>query len=283
MRAHRSKKLNIFFIKFTLEILCNLYYNITTDCHERVIKMEFANIYKNFRIGKLSALILASGSGTRVGSEIPKQHLTVHSLPIIVHTMLAFERTACVHEIIVSIRPGEERLYENYNNTYGITKLKKTVVGGNTRSESAFNAMEATDANCDYIAIHDGARCLVTPEIIERVAFEAVRHKAASAACPVTDTVVITRQNGMTETENQPQRSSLMALQTPQIFDANLYRAISYTAKQDGFAGTDDTSLAHHCGFSCKAVDTGVNNIKITTREDIPIALAILKSREDAE
>ena len=282
MTANRLKNPPAFFIKFTLEILCNLYYNITTDWHERAMKMEFTNIYKNFRIGKLSALILASGSGTRVGGEIPKQHLVVHSLPVIVHTLLAFERTACVHEIIVSIRPGEEELYENYKKDYGITKLKKTVVGGSTRSESAFNAMELADPDCDYIAIHDGARCLVTPQIIENVAFEAVRHKAASAACPVSDTVVITRENGMTETENQPQRSSLMALQTPQIFDANLYRAVSYTAKQDGFAGTDDTSLAHHCGFSCKAVNTGVNNIKITTKEDLLRAEILLSEREGA-
>ena len=243
--------------------------------------MALTDVYKNFRIGKLSALILAGGSGTRVGGDTPKQHLEILSLPVIVHTMLAFEKTPCVYEIIVAIRPGEEALYEEYKQKYAITKLKKTVIGGTTRSESAFNAMEAADPSCDYIAIHDGARCLVTPKIIETVAFEAVRHKAASAACPVTDTVVIIGSGGMTQTEGQPDRASLMALQTPQIFDANLYRAVCYTAKKDGFAGTDDTSLAHHCGFSCKTVNTGVNNIKITTKEDLLRATILLSERED--
>ncbi|MBE6673308.1 MAG: 2-C-methyl-D-erythritol 4-phosphate cytidylyltransferase [Ruminococcaceae bacterium] len=243
--------------------------------------MALTDIYKNFRIGKLSALILAGGSGTRMGSEIPKQHIQIHSIPVIVHTLLVFEKTACVHEIIVAIRPGEENLYEEYKQKYAITKLKKTVIGGSTRSESAFHAMEAADPDCDYIAVHDGARCLVTPRIIETVAFEAVRHKAATAACPVTDTVVIINSVGMTETDGQPARSSLMALQTPQIFDANLYRAISYTAQQDGFSGTDDTSLAHHCGFACKAVNTGSTNIKITTKEDILRAEILLSGKED--
>ena len=242
--------------------------------------MALVDLYKNLRIGKLSALILAGGSGTRMGSDVPKQHLMIHDLPVIVYTLLAFEKTPCVHEIIVATRPGEEALYEEYKKTYHITKLKKTVVGGAERTESAFLAMEAADPDCDYIAVHDGARPLVTPEIIEKVAFEAVRHKAASAACPVTDTVVIVENGGMTKTEDQPQRSELMALQTPQIFDANLDRAISYTAKRDGFKGTDDTSLAHHCGFSCKAVNTGYTNIKITTKEDILRASILLSGKE---
>ena len=243
--------------------------------------MSLNDLYKNFRIGKLSALILAGGSGSRMGIEIPKQHLKIHNIPVIVHTMLAFENTHCVHEIIVATRPDEEVLYEEYKNTYHITKLKKTVIGGADRGQSAFLALEAADPNCDYIAIHDGARCLVTPKIIETVAFEAVRHKAASAACPVTDTIVIVENGGITKTKDQPARSNLMALQTPQIFDANLYRAIAYTAQKDGFKGTDDTSLAHYCGFPCKAVDTGHTNIKITTKEDIIRASILLSGKED--
>ena len=241
--------------------------------------MEAIRAYKNLRIGRLSALVLASGSGTRMGSEIPKQHLQILDIPVIVHTLLAFEKTPCVNEIIVAIRPGEEALYQQYKQDYNLTKFKKTVVGGATRTESAFAAMEATSPDADYIAIHDGARCLITPEMIEAVAFAAVKHKAATAACPVTDTIAIVTKDGMTLPEGQPERSTLMALQTPQIFDANLYRAISYTAKQDGFTPTDDTSLAGHCGFSCKTVNTGVNNIKITTKEDL-LRAEILLAKE---
>ena len=217
-----------------------------------------------------------------MGSEIPKQHLPILGVPVIVRTLLAFEHTPCVNEIIVAIREGEEELYRRYKNDYQITKLKKTVIGGATRAESAFLAMEAVSPQANLIAVHDGARCLVTREIIEAVAFSAVRHKAATAACPVTDTIAIVTRDGKTQTDNQPDRTTLMALQTPQIFDANLYRAISYTAKRDGFAGTDDTSLAGHCGFYCQTVNTGVNNIKITTKEDLLRAEILIASEVDA-
>lgn len=240
--------------------------------------MDILQAYKNFRIGSLSALILAGGSGTRMGSDIPKQHLPILGVPVIVRTLLAFEHTPAVSEIIVAIREGEEELYEAYKNDYQISKLKKTVVGGATRTESAFRAMEAASSKADLIAIHDGARCLVTREMIEAVAFSAVRHKAATAAYPVIDTIAIVTKDGKTLTDNQPERSTLMALQTPQIFDANLYRAISYSAKRDGFLSTDDTSLAGHYGFACQTVNTGVNNIKITTKVDLLRAEIIIAS-----
>ncbi len=244
--------------------------------------MDILQTYKNFRIGSLSALVLAGGSGTRMGSEIPKQHLPILGVPVIVRTLLAFEHTPCVAEIVVAIREGEEALYRKYKKDYQITKLTKTVVGGSTRTESAFLAMEAASHKADLIAIHDGARCLVTREMIEAVAFSAVRHKAASAACAVTDTIAIVTKDGKTQPDGQPDRAALMALQTPQIFDANLYRAISYSAKRDGFMGTDDTSLAGHYGFACQTVDTGVNNIKITTKEDLLRAEILLSSEVEA-
>ena len=244
--------------------------------------MDFLNLYKNLRIGNVSALILAGGKGQRMGNETPKQHLPILSIPVVVHTLLAFEHTNCISEIIVAIRPGEELLYQEYAKKYNITKLKKTVIGGATRAESAFAAMECVNPSADYIAIHDAARCLITSQMIQDVAFAAVKYKAASAACPVTDTVVLV-QNGMTKTQNQPNRADLMALQTPQIFKADLYRAVSYTAKKDGFSGTDDTSLAHHCGFSCKVVNTGFENLKITTKEDLLRAQIILLGREEAK
>lgn len=244
--------------------------------------MDILQTYKNFRIGSLSALILAGGCGTRMGSQIPKQHLPILGVPVIVRTLLAFEHTPCVSEIIVAIREGEEELYQQYKDSYQITKLKKTVVGGATRTESSFRAMEAVSPKANLIAVHDGARCMVTRDMIEAVAFAAVRYKAASAACPVTDTIAIVTKDGKTIPKDQPDRATLMALQTPQIFDANLYRAISYTAKQDGFAGTDDTSLAGHCGFSCQTVNTGVNNIKITTKEDLLRAEILIASEAEA-
>ena len=241
--------------------------------------MELTEIYKQFRIGNLSAIVVAGGVGSRVGGSVPKQHLALCGIPVVVRSLLAFEATPCVHEIIAVIREGEEALYAAYKEKYGITKLKKTVVGGKTRTESAFHGMEAVSSNADYIAVHDAARCLVTRDMIEQVAFAAVRYKAATAACPVTDTVVI-MEGGMTKTKDQPARSTLAALSTPQIFEANLYRAISYTAKRDGFAGTDDTSLAHHTGFACRVVDVGHTNIKITNPEDFSRGENILKGRQ---
>ncbi len=226
-----------------------------------------------------SAVIAAAGSGTRMDAASTKQLMTLAGMPVIVRTMKAFEDCPLIDEIVVAAREDEKKLYHTFAEEYHLTKLKRVVSGGATRQESVLNAFEAVSDTADFIAIHDGARCLVTPEIIETVVNEAYRKGAASAACRVSDTVKRTDPNRyVAETLN---RDELWLAQTPQAFDRNLYRVAAYVAKEEGFAATDDNSLAEHVGFPVRLIDCGTENMKITTPTDLIIAEALIRAAEE--
>lgn len=235
-----------------------------------------------FKSNRFSAVILAGGSSSRMGG-ISKQHCDVLGIPVAARSMLAFERCPECSEIVVVSRASDFALCEGYAEKYGITKYKKTVTGGETRQQSAYNGSLAISKDADYIAIHDAARCLVLPEDVSRVFKEARKHKCASACTPVTDTIKTLGKNGKTATEGQPDRASLFAVQTPQIFLADLYAAAAHSAMEDGFCGTDDCSLVERVGFGCKLVVCSETNLKITRPSDLIIAEALLKRREETE
>jgi len=161
--------------------------------------------------------------------------------------------------------------------TYKITKLTDLVAGGSTRQESAKNGMSKLSEDIRYVAIADGARCLVTPQQITKVCLSAYRYKAASAAHLVADTVKRTNSSGMTR--ETVDRTNLWQAQTPQIFHTALYQAALYKADEDGFSVTDDNSLVEHLGYQVRMVECGMENIKITTEGDLPLAEAILRYR----
>lgn len=229
---------------------------------------------------RFSAVILAGGMSTRTGG-ISKQQYELCGIPVAVRSMLAFEHCFFCEEILVVSRVDECALYDTLCARHGITKFKKAVPGGSTRQESAFIGLENISENIPYIALHDAARCLVTTEQIEAVFADALKYRSATAACKAADTVKLVDDNGKTRIENQPDRSTLCYMQTPQIFYADLYRAAAYTARSDGFKATDDCSLLEHAGFGVKTVDCGHENMKITTPIDFIIAEAIVKARED--
>ena len=131
-----------------------------------------------------------------------------------------------------------------------------------------------------FVAIHDAARCLITPEDITRVAVEAFSCGAAIAACKAKDTIKIVDHQRIKST---PDRESMWQAQTPQIIKTDLYRACIYTAMEDGYKGTDDASLCERHGFEVRVVDTGYENIKLTTPIDLVIAEAVIKKRERTE
>ncbi|MBE6631517.1 MAG: 2-C-methyl-D-erythritol 4-phosphate cytidylyltransferase, partial [Ruminococcaceae bacterium] len=160
---------------------------------------------------------------------------------------------------------------------YGITKLVRTVEGGNTRQESALCGFDATSPKADFVAVHDAARCLITTEDIEKVLDAAIKYGAASASTGVFDTVKIVDSKGfVVKTED---RSTVKLAQTPQIFMRNLYCAAAYTARKEGFEATDDNMLAERIGYQVKLVECDRNNIKITVPEDIEKAEKILEER----
>ena len=228
---------------------------------------------------KFSAVVLAGGMSARMGG-ISKQQSLLCGLPAVVHTLKAFEDAPSCKEVMVVSREDECRLYDGYKTEYSLTKLIGAVPGGKTRQESAFIGMENLP-NAEYLAFHDAARCLVTPEIIESVFKAAKRYRSAAACTAATDTVKIVDLYGKTVPDGQIDRGKMRYMQTPQIFYGDLYRAAAYTAREDGYVGTDDCALLEHVGFGVATVDCARENIKITTPADLLFAEAILQSRKE--
>ncbi len=245
--------------------------------------MKLKGLLKKFlpkRAAKhVTAIIVAGGSGSRMGSTTTKQMMELCGIPVVVRTILAFENANCIKDIIIVARADEKAAYKEFIHKYSLKKIRRVVAGGDTRQQSVLNGFKAVSDNCDFVAIHDGARCLVTPDNIEKVLYEARCHEAASAAAPVKDTVKITNSEGFVV--STPDRSNVWTAQTPQIFRADLYRAAAFYALRLGYEATDDNALVEFLGSKVKMVDCGYRNIKITTPEDIHIAKVLLKEIEN--
>ena len=229
---------------------------------------------------KTAALILAGGSGTRMGTDIPKQHLEILGKSVVTHTLLAFEACPYVDEIVIAAKKEDFPLYKKLIKENALSKVKTVTVGGADRQDSAYRAFLKISPDVKFVAIHDAARPLITPEQIRDVAVEAYSTGAAIAASRAKDTVKVVDGRDIKET---PDRESMWQAATPQIIRTDIYRACIYTAIEDGFKGTDDASLLERHGFSVRVVDTGYENIKVTTSVDLLIAEAILKSRAEGK
>lgn len=237
-----------------------------------------------------SAVILAGGIGSRMAvsdkqkqeaGAVTKQFFSLGGEPVILRTVRMFEECPVIDEIVLVIREEERALYAPMLSRAEITKVKKIVAGGETRQDSAYQGLLAVDRDCAFIAIHDGARPLIMPEQITAVAREAYRIGAAAAASRVKDTVKITEGAGYVK--ETPDRTQVWAASTPQIFKVEEYRASVYLGREKKLSVTDDCGLVEAVGFPVKLVDIGYQNLKITTREDLYFADAILKMRLDAE
>ena len=226
---------------------------------------------------RTAAVIVAGGSSTRMGEGVSKQMLTLAGIPVVAHTLLAFERADCISEIVVAAKADEISLYDGIKEKYGIEKLRAVVPGGETRQESVLAGVEAISDHAKYVAISDAARCLILPEQITDVCYAAYQSGAAIAASPAVDTVKERQKKGFLST---PDRSRFLLASTPQVFLANLYRAAAYTAKKEGFTATDDASLVEHIHHTVAWVDVGRLNFKITEPDDLILAEAVLRARE---
>lgn len=233
---------------------------------------------KNFT----SAIVAAAGLSERFGGSVTKQMTELCGVPVLVRTLLAYEHTDCIHEIIIVARPDEIPFWHTACKEHSITKVTKIVTGGSTRQESVLKGLEAIDDRSKFVAIADGARCLILPEQIKDVCRAAYKYKAATAAHRSTDTVKIADKKGFID--KTVDRDTVWSAQTPQVFRAKLYRAAAYTALKKGFEGTDDNSLVEFIGHPIRLVECGAQNIKITNYEDMAVAEGIIKKRtEDME
>lgn len=225
-----------------------------------------------------SAVVLAGGSGSRMGAEIPKQYLSLLGKPVLVHTLLAFEACRLIREIVLVTRAGDVEYCRTLCQQYGIKKCKTIVTGGEQRVDSARTGVMHTDPACEYVAIHDAARCLITPKQIREVANAAYAYQAATAATPAVDTIKRANAYGFIE-ETLPRETAWCA-QTPQIFHRAYYLGALEKAKKEQKSFTDDNMLMELIGQRVFLVDTGADNFKITVASDLARAEAVLCERE---
>lgn len=219
------------------------------------------------------AVILGAGNGTRMGIDKSKLLLDLCGKTVIERSVEAFLNLAVIDEIIVVCRECD---VEEFSRLLPDEEIS-FVVGGATRQESVRNAVETID-ECDYIIIHDGARPLVSQNIILKTLDEAQISQAAATGVYVKDTIkVIDKDLNIVDT---PERSSLISIQTPQIFDFSVYKKALEKATEQKKDFTDDCRLVENLGLQVKTVIGEYENLKITTKSDIILAEALIKARE---
>lgn len=222
-----------------------------------------------------SAVVVAAGSARRMEG-IDKILTPLGELPVLVHTLYAFQDCDCFDEIVVVTREDLVEEVSRLCQEYDLDKVRKVVVGGAERTHSVRNGLREVRPDAALVAIHDGARPLVTQSILEKTVLRASASGAAAPAIPVTDTIKEASEGLTTGTVD---RSRLFAVQTPQIFEAGLIKAAVEKAIQDGEVLTDDCACVERLGMKVALTEGSRENIKITTPFDLLLGTAILESR----
>lgn len=225
----------------------------------------------------VTAVIVAAGNSSRMGG-VNKQKLRIDGVPVLIRTLRTFSESPWINEIVVATREQDIPDLFAAVKSYGIRKVTDIVKGGATRQESVFAAIRRVSPNSEFFAIHDGARPLVTQEIIELTVQKAFAENAAATGVRVKDTIKVVAENGrILET---PDRSVLWAVHTPQVFSRQLYLQAADTVPNSR-AFTDDCKLMEAAGIPVFMVEGSYENIKITTPEDIALAEGILAGRKE--
>ncbi len=212
------------------------------------------------------AVIVAAGTASRMGG-IDKVMAPLKGEPMILHSVRTFQNCDVVREIVIVTRGDLVEEISALCADY--PKVRAVVVGGASRPESVRAGLDALSKKVALAAIHDGARPLVSMEVIDRTVRAAHNYGAAAPAIPVKDTIKVERGGVVAAT---PDRSKLRAVQTPQVFDMDLLRGALEKAKNDGAEITDDCSAVENMGMTVKLVEGDERNIKVTTPIDLQIA-----------
>lgn len=222
----------------------------------------------------VAAIIVAGGSGKRMGMNIKKQYIRLADKEILAHTIEAFEKCEVVDEIIVVVSEDEIReVTESIVERYQYKKVKDVVSGGAERQDSVYNGLLATQAK--YVMIHDGARPFIRKETIISVLEKTKETGASVVAVPVKDTIKICNVDKQ-KIEETPRREKLWAIQTPQSFERNLLMKAYEFAKETKLQVTDDSMIVEAYGKDVYITPGDYMNIKITTPEDLIIGEAFI-------
>ena len=217
------------------------------------------------------AVIVAAGTASRMGG-IDKVMAELDGEPMILRTVRTFQNCDAIKEIVVVTR--EDLILPIMRLCAGLTKVQAVICGGASRQESVQLGLNALSNQVKLVAVQDGARPLITDAVIDRTVRAAHTYGAAAPGIPVKDTIKVVTGGVVKET---PDRATLQAIQTPQVFDFDLLRGALKKAQEDGAAVTDDCSAVERLGMAIKIVEGDERNIKVTTPMDLKIAKLLLE------
>ena len=232
------------------------------------------NARKPLPLKYCGAVIVAAGTASRMGG-IDKVMAPLDGEPMIVRSVRTFQNCDAIREIVIVTR--EDLLQSIMGICSQFDKVRAVVRGGSSRPESVQAGLNALSAKVKLAAIHDGARPLISWQVIDRTVRAANSYGAAAPAIAVKDTVKVARGGVVAAT---PDRSKLRAVQTPQVFDIDLLRGALKKAQLEGTQITDDCSAVENMGMSVKLVEGDERNLKVTTPMDLKIAQMLLEEEE---
>ena len=237
--------------------------------------MDISKITKPARrvlpLRRCGAVIVAAGTASRMGG-IDKVMAPLKGEPMIVHTVRAFQNCDAIREIVIVTR--EDLLVPVMDLCHRFDKVQAVIVGGASRQESVERGLDMISVGTKLVAVQDGARPLITWQVIDRTVRAANSYGAAAPAVPVKDTIKVVTGGIVKET---PDRSTLQAVQTPQVFDLDILKGALAKARMEDAAITDDCSAVERLGMSVKIVEGDERNIKVTTPVDLKIAELLLE------
>lgn len=223
-----------------------------------------------------TAVVPAAGTASRMGGRDKVMELLA-GVPVLIRTLQTLDQCPRIDAVVVVTREDLIVPVSQLCREYGVEKVRAVIKGGATRTESVYRGLEQMPPETRLAAIHDGARPLVPQEVLEEVLRVGAETKAAAPAVPVKDTIKRAEQGLVTDT---PDRSTLFAVQTPQVFDADLIRGALWKAMEEGWPLTDDCSAAERMGMRVALTHGSEENLKLTTPIDFAFAEAILEWRE---
>jgi 2-C-methyl-D-erythritol 4-phosphate cytidylyltransferase len=227
---------------------------------------------------KATAIIAAGGTGNRFGSSVPKQFVSVLGIPLIVHTLRAFQQAVEVDRIVLVLPQTDlERFAPDVRKRFRLEKIAAVVPGGDSRQASVLSGLRTIAWPTEWVAIHDAARCLITNDLINKTVKACEGWDGAIAAMPIRDTLKKVNDIKIETTES---REHLWGMQTPQVFRFPLVKEAYEKAEKEHFSATDDAQVVERFGGRLRVFEGSSQNIKVTYPEDLKMAEVLLRERE---